>query len=924
MSRLTSVLITAAGMLSIISTVPASAHGQTAWYEGFEGPQPTWRDAGGDARYRIQQHRRLQSEAHTGGACERVTVSGNQGTYVHLSHEVGRSRVIDELLPTVWVKADRPGLQILARLVLPRTEDPRSGSPVSTLVRGSTYTQVGHWQQLRIDHVPRLLARQVRILRTQLGPAVDGREAYLDRILLNVYGGPGVTNVWIDDLDIAGFVEAGAADAGVADAGVVGGRPAAEESAGPPVRPPPSRARRPEPKRVELAGSVLLVDGRPFFPRIIRHRGEPLAFLERLGFNAVWLPGLPGPQLLKEAEESALWLVCPPPRPSRLDLADEQIPALAEIGPEFDRVLAWDLGRGLTKDQLEPTMRWAEQVRLADHHRGRPLICLPGCELRGYSRQVDVLLLQRRPLGSSLELAGYGDWISRQPRLARPGTPIWTSVQTQPTVELRRQLAAIDPSRPPPLALSGEQIRLLLHTAVSSGSRGLVFQSQTPLHASDPETRYRAMALELLNLELQLIEPWAAAGSPVAAAEGSSGELKGNVLRANRSRLLIPIWSAPGAQFTAGQSAGGRVWFVVPGVPETNRAYRLTPGGLRPPRSQQRETGGVRITLEEFGLTGPVLFAHDPLVISSLERRSASIGRRAAELARHLAVRKLYTLRQAAEQLTRHAAAADQSARWMAEARKSLQWCDGHLAAKEYQAAYLRARRAVQSLRLVERTHWEAATGGLDSPVGSPGAVAFATLPWHFRLVDRIGGSMPGPNRLPGGDFEKLGAMLDAGWAHFRYTSAGIESAADLTAEAANSGNTGLSLSVRAEDPENPPAVVETPPVWITSPALPVDAGELVCIQGWVQIPRPVTGSVDGLLIIDSLSGEALAQRIGRTHGWRQFTVYRVAPESGRMTVTFALSGLGEARLDDVTIHRLEPAANGAITRRPSAGRPPR
>ena len=58
--------------------------------------------------------------------------------------------------------------------------------------------------------MPRLLARQIRSLHNQLGPNVDGREAYVDAVLLNVYGGPGVTNVWIDDLDIAGYVSVSA------------------------------------------------------------------------------------------------------------------------------------------------------------------------------------------------------------------------------------------------------------------------------------------------------------------------------------------------------------------------------------------------------------------------------------------------------------------------------------------------------------------------------------------------------------------------------------------------------------------------------------------------------------------------------------------------------------------------------------------
>ena len=81
-----------------------------------------------------------------------------------------------------------------------------------------------------------------------------------------------------------------------------------------------------------------------------------------------------------------------------------------------------------------------------------------------------------------------------------------------------------------------------------------------------------------------------------------------------------------------------------------------------------------------------------------------------------------------------------------------------------------------------------------------------------------------------------------------------------------------------------------------------VEAGQIVCIHGWVQVPTAITGSSDGLLVVDSLSGECLADRIGQTKGWRQFALYRVAPQSGPMCVTFALSGMGEAWLDDVEI----------------------
>ena len=100
---------------------------RTGWYEGFEGPQPSWQDAGGDAQYRVLQHQRLQQNAHTGAGCEWLQLEGDGGSYVYFAHDVGRPRVIDELTPSVWIKADRANLQLAVRVVLPRTADPAIG-----------------------------------------------------------------------------------------------------------------------------------------------------------------------------------------------------------------------------------------------------------------------------------------------------------------------------------------------------------------------------------------------------------------------------------------------------------------------------------------------------------------------------------------------------------------------------------------------------------------------------------------------------------------------------------------------------------------------------------------------------------------------------------------------------------------------------
>jgi len=324
------------------------------WHEGFEGPNATWRPAGADLEYRVEVQGRYRGGAHTGQSSEQIRVIAANGSYIYFSHPVPPSRITSELAPSVWLKADRPGLQILGRIVLPNLIDPRTRQPVAVYVRGTSYAQVGIWEQLRIENVPRELQHQVWVLNRQFAREVDTRGAYMDRIWLNVYGGPGTTNVAIDDLEVSGVVEAGQQS----------------ESPDPERRNPDSASRDPQDREpigergaarpiwnagltsaspllheVKLDGSVLLVDGHPFFPRILRYQGEPLDLVLKSGFNAIRLIQPPPPELLTDAERLGLWIICPPPVWASSSAAGNQT-RLAPIGSAYDIVLAWHLGEG--------------------------------------------------------------------------------------------------------------------------------------------------------------------------------------------------------------------------------------------------------------------------------------------------------------------------------------------------------------------------------------------------------------------------------------------------------------------------------------------------------------------------------------------------------------------------------------------------
>ena len=257
---------------------------QADWREDFEGPQVSWQAGETDVDFHLERHQRTHEGAHAGQGAELIQISGSLGTFAYFAHDVPAGRIVAELTPSVWVKANRPGIQILARVILPQSIDPRTGRPIATLVRGTSYSSVGSWQQLRIVDIPQLLSRQVRVLRAQIGPDVEPREAYVDQVLLNVYGGPGQTAVLIDDLDVVGLVPRGGDVQTVSAVGPVENQTAAASSA--PTTGTSTNAGGAL-RQVSINGSLLLVDGKPMLPRIIQSQGEPLAWLKGQGFNTV-------------------------------------------------------------------------------------------------------------------------------------------------------------------------------------------------------------------------------------------------------------------------------------------------------------------------------------------------------------------------------------------------------------------------------------------------------------------------------------------------------------------------------------------------------------------------------------------------------------------------------------------------------------
>src|SRR5690606_38005216 len=141
----------------------------------------------------------------------------------------------------------------------------------------------------------------------------------------------------------------------------------------------------------------------------------------------------------------------------------------------------------------------------------------------------------RDPLGTSLELSQFSDWLSQRGQLARAGAPLWTRVSSQASPILVEQMRLVAGSSLPPPNWQEAQLRSCVHAALAARSRGILFGSESRLDAPDPSTVSRAAMLELVNLELQLIERWPAAGTFAARADSSDPHTTGAVIETGRS-----------------------------------------------------------------------------------------------------------------------------------------------------------------------------------------------------------------------------------------------------------------------------------------------------------------------------------------------------------------------------------------------------
>jgi hypothetical protein len=753
------------GVIALFCWRPVEAQ-QQIHRDGFEGKKTAWIRGEDNVRAEQKAHTISSDFAHLGTQSEFIQLvcpegknDPNQANYYYPTQP---APIAEDLVASVWVKASRAGVQLQARLVLPKERNPKQlDEPMTVILTGDKYQLTRRWQRLEMQNPVKLVKDQQQLLRAQLRRDVDLTDAYIDRLILNLYTGAGQIDVYIDDLEIGP----------VRPIAPPKTKDVAKAKDGTPVTNPKKEVRPERGYPVHMEQDKLFVDNKPFFFRAIRYTNTPLKTLRDAGFNAVWFDAYAPVEKIEEAISHGFWIVpnlpllgdnsLPPNKgtPSALTSARDVEGYAAAINrfSSVDAVLFWDLGGALQVEKEESLKLTVEAIEKSPALK-RPHGADVWDGFSTLSHHLQMIGTHRYPLLTSLELTKYRDWLQQRRRLANVNALHWTWIQTH-VPEWQTQIIYGRKSGEgfsEPIGPQPEQIRLLTYIGLATGCRGLAFSSDRFL-ADSHQGRDRLLMMALLNQEIHMLEPLLLTLRETPTwIDTSNPHVKAAVLRCEKGLLVLPIWLGDGAQCVPPQGALSNLSIVVPLVPDGTQPWEISPGRVQSLQYlSERRLSGMRIVLTEFDLTSAIVFTSDlPGMVVKWQNHARLMAPQVAQWARDLAAAQLDKVRRTHEELADLAPPVRNADELLQQAEQRLETARKHEKTKDYQNAYLEALRALRPLRILMRSHWEQAVRTLDVPSASPFAVTFYTLPQHWRLHVQLNGTKLGANALRDGDFE--------------------------------------------------------------------------------------------------------------------------------------------------------------------------
>jgi hypothetical protein len=856
------------------------------------------------------KHRWLADETLTGEAKpEEFSFQVGHGTEIQLIHPLEPARLISEWSVGLPVKSNWKGVRLFIRVVFPHSFDPLTGKRLTALLPGTATTTVSGWENLGIGGQFSLLSSEMQeavwVLRKKYGPEVNDRDAYIDQLILNVYGGEGPHVIQVGSPRTSGSVgldpsQSNFQDTNAAKRDLALRQVSFQDTDGRPLA------------RVRRDGTVLELNDQPFVARIIQHNGESFEFLKGLGFNTIQLATTATDVQVLEAEQTDVWLVSPPP-------PDWQTPSLAT---RSDRIIAWMLGDGLGEQESRNVAERIREVKTQDPRSQRPVATGAVNNWNAFAQTSDILVVGQLTAGGGLPLSRYSDWLTGCREATGNSLPIWADLHTEfPSAAVRQMGNFI--GQLPPLPLEPQQMQFALYEALAGGARGIRFLSRSRLDATDPQSRLRALQVQWLNRQLDLFEPWAAAGVVDGTVPTGNAQLEVTALKQNRGTLLFVQQTTGWEQLVTGDAPLQTVRFADSYSAISDRAYLLADYGLVPLGSARGPTG-TELQIDLCPQLAAIVLTQDAQVVNGLSAQYDRPGGPTYVNLHEQLTHQWFTITQLIEgQCSRLGGGNAAASNALNESLRLLRQAETLLAGSNQLTATNYLVAADQQLAVVRRELVAQARGGFRSQVSAPLLMHPSLLPLHWQFTQQASRIGWEANGLGAGEFENLEQLLANGWENIRADNSEIETLVELSPRAVVAGKTGLRLA--ADSSAAMSGNLSQPPLRILSGKVNVPAGKLIRIHGWVNLAKPLSGTTEGLLVYDSLGGRDLGLRVRQTDGWQEVVLYRATSEPAELRLTLQLQGLGEVLLDEFTVQTLDlPGISPRAAENKALGSPPR
>lgn len=746
-------------LFSVFAAGAVAQDGAGTLRDGFEAEKPAWRQEKTDNQVRLYAHDRSKVSVREGTTSEHFQFEAGNGSGFYFSYALPAIPVTSAIKVSLQARSQRPGIQLLGKVILPKDVDPETNQPSFVLIPGTILDTPERWQRLELIDLPTSMERQARVLRATTKRKVSLEGAYLDRLVVNIYGGPGDSEVFLDDLRVSPVSAAIVADHEKALAGKPTDNlpqlPAEDVGVDEPSGAGSKVKKAASPYKIERNG--LTRQGYPWLFTAIRAPGADPAKLRRAGFDTMFLPVDSDPDYVKEVSASSLATVPEfdaGKEGEKLDL--NRVKQLIEAFPARGSVAFWSLGRDLGS-AINPAVRLLQRDRVRVVARAlRKETGFSGLstgEVSGlfgnYARKPDhVDLIGVRPFGwgtmqQPLETFDYLKQRENLTTLENADALIycWVPMIAPPVFKEATWGRDRVPSWGVP-RVQPDQLRLSVYTALSAGARGIGFDASEEITLGFG----RSLLIEsaLLNEEIDLVE-WLLADTsksmrmlptykpdpptppPVQGinagrnpASRKPEEPPNPTIRAaafstkdRRGTVLLVADYATHAQFQPPQMAMKDLKIDVPG-PSDAQAYEISPGDVKV-LDRQRVPGGIRITVPEFGPTSLIYLTTDGSRIEEIQRAVVKVRPLAVNLAIEQAQLQYAAVLEVHRLLVDDGhtmSEADELLKLSADSIKSAQDAQER---QEYAVAWGEARRAGRPLAILMRYQWDQAVETINN-----------------------------------------------------------------------------------------------------------------------------------------------------------------------------------------------------------------